>query len=214
MFVDAGAIARPFLALALALAKDADAAPMLRDALKNETDESTKSSYCVALGLLGDKPAAPLIAKQVEDRGRIWLQGYAAIALGLLRNVDSADLLNSRLMNDNDPRLKGNLAVGLGLMQDPRARAWLVATLKRGDGTVYERGGAAMALGVLRLNEAVPDIVDVYRDKNEQEMVRAFAVVSLGLIADPSPVPKLSRFAIDNNYTLAIDPLNEVLSIL
>jgi HEAT repeat protein len=214
MFVDAGAIARPFLALALALAKDADAAPMLRDALKNETDESTKSSYCVALGLLGDKPAAPLIAKQVEDRGRIWLQGYAAIALGLLRAIDSADLLNSRLMNDNDPRLKGNLAVGLGLMQDPRARAWLVATLKRGDGTVYERGGAAMALGVLRLNEAVPDIVDVYRDKNEQEMVRAFAVVSLGLIADPSPVPKLSRFAIDNNYTLAIDPLNEVLSIL
>jgi HEAT repeat protein len=123
-------------------------------------------------------------------------------------------MLNARLMSDNDPRLRANLAVALGLMHDPRAKNWLVATLKRPDATVYERGGAAMGLGVLRLNEAVPDIVDVYRDKKENEMVRAFAVVSLGLIADPSPVPKLSRFTIDNNYTLAVDPLNEVLTIL
>ena len=71
-----------------------------------------------------------------------------------------------------------------------------------------------MAMGVLRMNEAAPEIADVYRNKKEQDMVRAFSVVSLGLIADPSPVPKLSRFAIDNNYTLAVDPLNEVLSIL
>jgi HEAT repeat protein len=205
---------RPFLALALAIAHDSDAAPAIRAALAKETDESTKSSYCIALGLLGDKEAAPLIEKQVEDRGRIWLQGYAALALGLLHHVESCDMLNARLMSDNDPRLRGNLAVALGLMHDPRSKNWLVATLKRADATVYERGGAAMGLGVLRLNEAVPEIVDVYRDKKEHEMVRAFAVVSLGLIADPSPVPKLSRFAIDNNYTLAIDPLNEVLTIL
>jgi len=214
MFDEAPTAGRPFLALALALAHDADAAPMIRDALRKETDESTKSSYCIALGLLGDKEAAPLMEKQVEDRGRIWLQGYAAIALGLLHHVESCDMLNARLMSDNDPRLRGNLAVALGLMHDPRSKNWLVATLKRPDATVYERGGAAMGLGVLRLNEAVPDIVGVYRDKKENEMVRAFAVVSLGLIADPSPVPKMSRFSIDNNYTLAIDPLNEVLTIL
>ena len=64
------------------------------------------------------------------------------------------------------------------------------------------------------MNEAVDDISAVYKNKKEQDMVRAFAVVSLGLIADPSPVPKLARFAIDNNYGLSIDPLNEVLSIL
>jgi HEAT repeat protein len=71
-----------------------------------------------------------------------------------------------------------------------------------------------MALGVLRMNEAVPDIASVWRDKEEQDLVRAFAVVSLGLIADPAPVPKLARFAIDNNYTVTVSPLNEVLSIL
>ncbi len=214
MFDDATAPARPFLALALALAHDVKAEPALVAALAKETDESTRSSYCIALALLGDREAAPLIQKQLDERGRVWLNGYAALSLGLLHYVEAADVLNQRLTTDNDPRLRGNLAVGLGLMHDPRSKAWLLATLKKQEGTVYERGGAAMALGVLRLDGAAPEIVNVYRDKGEKEMVRAFAVVSLGLIADPSPVPKLSRFAIDNNYTLAIDPLNEVLTIL
>jgi HEAT repeat protein len=214
LFSEATAVGRPFLALALALAHDQDAAPALRGALAKETDDSIKASYCISLALLGDKDAAPLIEKQVEDRGRIWLQGYAALALGMLHHIESADMLNARLVAENDPRLRGNLAVALGLMHDPRSKDWLVTTLRKGDGTVYERGGAAMALGVLRMNEAVDDISAVYRNKKEQDMVRAFAVVSLGLIADPSPVPKLARFSIDNNYGLSMDPLNEVLSIL
>ena len=81
-------------------------------------------------------------------------------------------------------------------------------------GFAYERGAAAMSMGVLRINEALPHLIAVYRGKDEQDMVRAFAVVALGVLADPSPTPKLSRFAIDNNYSIAIDPLGEVLSIL
>jgi HEAT repeat protein len=198
LFADASNHSRPFLALALA----------------REPDDSIKSGYCIALALLGDKESVPLIEKQLNDRGKVWLQGYAALSLGMLRNVPSAEMLNTRLVSENDPRLRAKLAVGLGLLHDPRAKEWLVATLKKGDGTVYERGGAAMALGVLRMNEAVDDISAVYKNKKEQDMVRAFSVVSLGLIADPSPVPKLARFAIDNNYGLSVDPLNEVLSIL
>ena len=214
LFEEAPLVGKPFVALALALAHDHDAAPTLRNALAKETDESTKSGYCIALALLGDHEAAPLLEKQLTDRGRIWLQGYAALGLGMMRHAQSADMLFARLTSESDTRLKANIAVALGLMHDPRARTHLVTTLRRGDGTVYERGGAAMAMGVLRMNEAVTDILDVYRDKKEQDLVRAFALVSLGLIADPSPVPKLSRFAIDNNYSLSSDPLNEVLSIL
>jgi len=213
LFDDAPAAGRPFLALAMALAHDASAAPILRDALRRETDESAKSAFCIALALLGDQEAAPLMEKQLEDRGRVWLQGYAAVALGMLHHVASAEMLNARLVAENDPRLRANLSVGLGLMHDPRAKAYLVNMLRQRDATIYERGGAAMAMGVLRMNEAAPAIVEVFRDKKEQDMVRAFAVVALGLIADPSPVPKLARFSIDNNYTLTVDPLNEVLTI-
>ena len=106
-----------------------------------------------------------------------------------------------------------NLAIALGLMHDPASRAYLRDTLKDG-GSIYERGSAAMALGVLRRNDAVPELIAVYENKRDQDMVRAFAVVSLGVLADPSPIPQLARFSIDNNYTIGMDPLNEVLSIL
>jgi HEAT repeat protein len=214
MFDDAPTAGRPFVALAMAIAHDAAAAPILRDALRKETDESTKASYCISLALLGDEESAPLMEKQVEDRGRVWLQGYAAVSLGMIHHVQSADMLSARLASENDPRLRANLSVALGLMHDPRAKTYLLNTLRQKDATIYERGGAAMAMGVLRMDEAATAIVEVYRNKKEQDMVRAFAVVSLGLLADPSPVPKLARFSIDNNYTLTVDPLNEVMTIL
>jgi HEAT repeat protein len=214
MFPSAPGYARPFVALALAIAHDKQAAKAVRDALAKETDESAKAAYCMALGLLGDTESAPLVQQQLKDRGRVWLQGYAALALGLMRHTESAEMLYERLVSESDPRLRGNIAVALGLLHDPRAKAYLTKALRGREGSVYERGGAAMALGVLRMNEAVPDLADMWRDRDEQDLVRAFSVVALGLIADPSPVPKLSRFAIDNNYTLSVSPLNEVLSIL
>ena len=212
LFADSRKSARPFLALSMAVAEYAPAAPLLRAALAKETDESVKSSYCIALALLRDRASAPLMEAAVKDRGLIWLQGYAALALGMLGSADSVPLLHARLEAETDPRLRSNLAVALGLLHDPAAKTWLVKTLKS-DGSVFERGGAAMAMGVLRMNEAVPDLAGIYDDKKEQDLVRAFAVVALGLIADPSPVPKLARFSIDNNYSLSVDPLNEVLSI-
>jgi HEAT repeat protein len=204
--------ARPFIALSLGVAGHAPAAPLLRAALAKETDESVQASYCIALGLLKDHESAPLMEKALKDRGLIWLQGYAALSLGMMGHADSAALLNARLAAETDPRLRANLAVALGLLHDPAAKTWLVKTLKS-DGSVFERGGAAMAMGVLRMNSAVPDLAGIFSDKKEQDLVRAFSVVALGLIADPSPVPKLARFAIDNNYSLSVDPLNEVLSI-
>jgi HEAT repeat protein len=147
-------------------------------------------------------------------RGDIWLPGYAAISLGMLRSKGSAGLLRERLAKENDSRLRMNLAVALGLLHDPAAKTYLVETLESGEGTIYDRGSAAMSLGVLRMNSAVPNLRTVYENDKEQELVRAFAVVALGVLADPSPIPKLAQFAIDNNYTIAVDPLNEVLSIL
>ncbi len=204
---------RPFLALALGMAKDMRSALALHAALERESDESTRASYCIALALMGDVDATPLIERQLAEKGRIWLQGYAALSLGMLGSTRSAPLLRERLADENDARLRANLAVALGLLHDRRARTYLVETL-RGDGPLYDRGGAAMALGVLRMSRAVPDLLDVARDKKQMDLVRAFSVVALGLIADTSAVPKLARFAVDHNYTLTADPLNEVLTIL
>lgn len=213
LFDDVRQIDQSFVALALALAHDQEAAPMLRKALAKAKAESDRGGYCIALALLGDTESAPLIRAQLEANGRVWLQGYAAIALGLLRHEESADDLHELLDDTNDPGLRVNLAVGLGLMADPRAKVYLLETLE-GDGSMYERGSAAMSLAVLRINSAAPNLEAVYRDEKAPDLTRAFAVVALGILADPSPTPKLSRFSIDNNYSTTIDPLSEVLSIL
>lgn len=204
---------RPFLALAMGLAKDLASAPLLRSALTAETDWSPRSSYCVALALMGDREAVPLLEQELRARGKQWLQGYAALGLGMLGSRKSAPLLREMLERTNERQLRMNLAVSLGLLHDPEGRAFLVRTLN-GEGTIYERGTAAMSLGVLRLNDSAPDLLAVYRNRKEQDIVRAFAIVALGVLADPSPVPKLARFAADNNYAVSVDPLDEVLSIL
>jgi HEAT repeat protein len=214
LFPEAPEIAKPFIAISLALGKDPEAPLMLRTELLKEKDYSARSAYCISLALLQDNTASPLIAKQLEERSSVWLQGYAALSLGMLRCVDAADMLHTRLKTESDPRLRANLAVALGLMHDARAKEYLIATLKKTDSTIYERGGAAMAMGVLRMGETYTDLLEIYCNKKDQDMIRAFSMVGLGMIADPNPYSKLSRFAIDNNYSLSIDPLNEVLSIL
>ncbi len=205
---------RPFFALALALADSVDSAPLVREALRTETAKDLQSGYCIALGIMGDAAAVPQIQALVQERGGIWLPGYAALALGMIGSRASAPLLRERLAIENDPRLRMNLAVGLGLLHDPMARTFLIETVRDTKATIYERGSAAMSIGVLRLNSAATDLLDVYGNKKEQDLVRAMAIVALGILADPSEIPKLARFSIDNNYGVTVDPLNEVLSIL
>ncbi|MCE9634178.1 MAG: HEAT repeat domain-containing protein [Planctomycetes bacterium] len=203
---------RPFVALALGIGRDEAAGPILRKALEAETSESRRGAISIALGMIGDTGARSVLEAQVKDRGKIWAQGYGALAIGMARIAESAPTLRKELEATNDPRLRANLAVGLGLLHDAKARDWFFATL-RGGGTIYERGGAAMALGLLRVNESVPLLVGVWQNRKEQDIMRAYAVVALGVLADPSDPPKLAQFAIDGDYSLTNDPLNEVLSI-
>jgi hypothetical protein len=132
----------------------------------------------------------------------------------MIGSTSSIEGLHKKLENEKDPRLKMNLAIALGMLHDPRARSFLVDTLHGAD-TFFEKGSAALALGALRSVHQVSDLETIYRDTGEKGLLRAFAIVALGEICDPSPAPKLSRFAVDGNYdgAVAVDPLNEVLSI-
>ena len=205
---------RAFAGLALGIAKDGDSAPMVRAALEEKPDESDAGSLCIALGLMGDVASAPAIETTMNGAKKVWLQGYAALALGMCGATAAVEPLHKRLEHEQDPRLRMNLAIALGMLHDPKARSYLIDTL-RGADTFFEKGSAALALGALRMTAAVPDLEVVARDGKSEEMLRAFTIVALGDIADPSPVPKLSRFSVDGNYDAAVrvDPLNEVLTI-
>lgn len=203
---------RVFLGIALGIARDTESFKALRRALEQEKTESARGALSIALAIGGDIEARPLLEREVASRGSIWSAGYAALALGMLDSRESGPLLRRQLDATNDPRLRANLAIALGLVHDPRGEEWLCATL-RGDGTLYERGGAAMALGQLRRTRNVPVLIDVYRQRRDPELVRAFAVVALGVIADGDEVPRLAGFRVDGDYSVSHDALAEAMSI-
>jgi HEAT repeat protein len=214
LYATGGDAERPFAALALGMQKDTDSAAKLRADLAAAKDESEKGCLCIALGLMPDAAAVQVVEETLDTAKKVWLKGYAALSLGMIGNTSCIAELRKKLEAEKDPRLRMNLAVALGMLHDPRAKTYLVDTL-RGADTFYERGSAALALGALRCSAAALDLEAVYRDSKEKDILRAFAVVALGEIADPAPIPKLTRFSIDGNYDSSskIDPLNEVLSI-
>lgn len=211
-FANADGAERVFIGIALGIARDAESFKVLRRALEQEKTESARGALSIALAIGGDTEARPLLEREVTARGSVWSAGYAALALGMLGSRESGPLLRRQLDATNDPRLRANLAIALGLVHDPRGEEWLCATL-RGDGTLYERGGAAMALGQLRRTRNVPVLIDVYRQKRDHELVRAFAVVALGVIADGDDVPRLAGFRVDGDYSVSHDALVEAMSI-
>lgn len=204
---------RGFLALALAVANDRDAAPMIRKALLAGGSESFRGGAATALGLLGDAGSRDVLEAQVAARGAIWPQGYAALALGMAGIVEARPVLRNELERANDPRLRVNLALGLALLDDPSMPGWLVDTFRNPRGTTYSRGAAAMSLGLLRYDESVPLLAGVACDSAENEMLRAYAVAALGILMDRSDPPRLASLAAGQDDSLQNDALAEVLTI-
>lgn len=204
---------KPVAALALGLQSDASAAPLIRKRLEADKDTERRAAYALALGLLGDRASAPLVEAELVGLGRGRAKGHAALALALMDSQASRDKLFELLTTADSPTFAMNLAVSLALLGDVRSRTWLVSGLAA-DRTIRERSGAAVTLGILRMVEAAPRLIAIFEDKDDDPTVRAFTLVGLGFLADPSVVPKLSRLSSYGGYVLPLEPLAELVTIL
>ncbi len=59
----------------------------------------------------------------------------------------------------------------------------------------------------------MPALLDAFMKKRDHELIRAFSIVALGVIADRADVPRLSEFKMDGDYSVAHDALAEAMSI-
>lgn len=207
-------VERPFFALALATQGDSTSCPAIREALRSAHDESARAAYCTALGLLADGDSAAALSEQIgPGPSPGTYRGFAALALAVIPVPASRDAIWKRLPEEHDARVWGDYAVALGMLGDTRVRAFLLNALRNGDGN-FDRCRAASCLGVLRRADAVPELVDVLRNRRVDGIVRALCAVALGQIGDPSPVPKLSRLGAGGSASLATKALAEALTIL
>jgi HEAT repeat protein len=194
-----------------------DARQALRRILQNRTLEADlRSAAAVGLGLMGapetwqDLRAA--VANPANDAD---LRADAALALGQLA-VDGEGVvaaLERAAIQEGPENLRGAAALGLSLFGRSESVEALIAQLRGGRRTAH-LAGVTLALGHLGSLDAVEPLLEVARDEDRPELVRAMALVALGVLTDPEARPSLLRLSRGSPYPVRTSALEEAFTIL
>lgn len=221
---------RGFGILALALAvKDApddlEAATELRRrasdllviTLRDRTlEDDLRGAAAVGLGLLRVEAAlvdlVPIVRKTTADPD---LRGHAALAVGFIGAREPAvrQALVSCATGSEPERVRARAALGLSLLGASDAALPLVEQLEKG-GRTSHLAGVTLALGHLGELSAVEPLIEVAADRRRPELVRAMAIVALGMLTDPEQRPSLLRLALGAPYPVRSPALEEAFTIL
>jgi HEAT repeat protein len=147
-------------------------------ALLADPDKSVRESACLGLGVLGSKAAVPVL-------------------LQIVKNSPEARLDTGRGTRDVEIRQRAFAAVAIGLIGaqdalDGSVVADLVAQLKRDEAHPDLQVFPALALGIMRSPNAVPELRALVANLDADEIVRAHAIIALGKLGDRSYVSWLA----------------------
>jgi len=219
---------KPYAALALGLFARGDAAkegappsPLqaslqknLVEAFEEEADPSVQGAIAIALGLSGATPATASLRKQLALSANPTLRGHVALALGMLGDRESAASLR-KLVSDPalPPSARIDVARGLAMVGDAAFEDQLIALLHQSCDTpsaiAYSK-----ALGLVGSEKAAQTLTTLSQDRSAPTLQRAFAVVSLGLMAEKTTLPWNVPYLVDSNYTVPLRPMEEIADIL
>jgi len=177
------------------------------------SDPSVKGAFALALGLLESRAHGEEIFADLEDVGDTAFKGYAAVALGLINHGEAKSRMREMCGNrSRAPSLRLQLATGLALMRDRNTVPMLVATLDDAE-TLGLVAAVAQSLGLIGDADALPPLKQALADTQRPPLTRAFAAVSLGLLAERTRLPWHAAIRADNNYLIDIPPMSEVFDI-
>lgn len=161
---------------------------ILEEALKAEEQNSTLyTSFALSKfgsGETGNESEILLKALKSENG---YVRVAAAMALGEKEEKAAVDPILGILMRDY-PLAKYSAVMALGEIRDERAAAVLMTEMKNNEKD-YIRSSAAVALGKIGAEEAVPYLIERLRDT--KAMVRSNAALTLGRMGDESAVKPL-----------------------
>ncbi len=217
---------RAFVYLALGLCGARSA--MAREALLSEYErvgtDTAQSVLALACGIAKVPAAVEITIQAIEkprsrdtsglgSRGRF--AGWAALALGFHGDARGLPAARRVLAERNDPFVQEQAAIAISLLQGSAAVPELMAILAEA-GTMHAKAAVVTALAVLPepSPEAVDALVRIYRDDSMPNTVRSMAIVALGALADPRPVPVSARLVRNYNYFIRCLALDEIASYL
>ena len=145
------------LAVALGLAGDIAAAPLLLGRFDQVSDGRARAQLAVGLGLMGSAAAsAPLLEALEEGRHQPDLAEQLGVAIGMVASAQQLEA-TARLLERETPRGGGlPLALPVGRAGHPSGVRSLVALLRFPGGVRAARAQAATALGIACDKDEVP----------------------------------------------------------
>ena len=156
-----------------------------------------RRSAALALGAIGRaETSADVLEKAIRfdrDKGvrAFALVGLARLAARLPEGDGAAaaarNFLRRAACDESDDRVKGFAVLAVGLSRDEKAGG-LVLGMFNGSEAADVRAAAAVALGLLKHRDAIPDLSREIREPRDGGDARGFACVALGMIGDPCAV--------------------------
>jgi hypothetical protein len=200
---------RPWAALGLGLAArgatERGEVPMsmrfaLREGFRRSKASEIRAAFAIASGLASDIDFAKELREDFAASSVPRHRGHVAVALGLVGDPEAKELLRAALPRaSREPEEVGEIAIGLTLLGDRDAVPALLELLKAGKTTVT-LAPLAEALGRIGGASAAEALLGLSEDRTKSALVRAFALVGLGLCVEEQELPWNAAFAADFNY--------------
>jgi HEAT repeat protein len=175
---------RGLLALCCGLARDAESVSTTIARLDRESNPEFAAWACLALGLHGDPRGAPVVRRMFDE-------------------------------HKGDATVREHAAIAMTMLQRNEAVPHLVRLL-RDAGSQHSKAAVVTALGLLPepSRAAVDALIEVYKDDSAPDGVRAMAIIALGALGDPRPVPLSALLTRCYNYFIRSVTLDEIASFL
>lgn len=188
---------RPWAALGLGLLEhgtlragkpsSAEVRQTLREVLARTARPDHVGALCIALGLAGDLEALPLLADRAVE-GDETARGHAAAALGLLRAMGQIGTLRNLVVQGRQPQVAREAAIALGLLADRGATGALFHQALRARFQSH-RISALLCAGLVQDAGALEPLLELLASKDESTVLRGYAAVALGTLADKERIP-------------------------
>ncbi|MEW6742187.1 MAG: hypothetical protein AB1486_05470 [Planctomycetota bacterium] len=190
------------------------AATKLAETFQETSDPSHQAAIALALGLSGATETGPLLLETLEESRNGPLRGHLAVALGLMGFTQAAESVRAILSERGATwELRLNLARGLALLNDLPSIPIMIEMLEKSR-TLSDSAALVQAIGLLGDERAVKPLLAILVDPSRPGVLRGFAAVGLGLLAEKTPTPWNVPLLAGLNYRAVTPAVSEVIDIL
>ena len=165
------------------------------------------AALAIAMGIQDHAPTIRQVAAAFNPKVVTVYNSYVAESLGLLhaRSSQKAMKLLAR-RSLRHPAVFSKTILALGQMGDPEVGSYLGKRI-RTSRYMLEKSSAALALGNVGGIREADQLIKIVKDVNQEDPVRGFAVVALGVMGEPTRLPWYHALMMGVNYLARTETL-------